>query len=388
MKMQNISYEQFFETQKTKFDEWQKHMKDVFGSFSKEDMTNFNMAEYYEKLFRVSQEFWKKGFDEWKKQMESAGQFPGMLGDFDFTFNPSEYYRNMAATAQDFWKKAGESKETYSALVELWRQLAEDLPGMDSKSIMEVYEKWSKEYASQLRSSLTPHIPDYMKDFSEKWMDNLELTGEKALENLKAWMSNGEDLQQAVQKMMAGSPNAYIEFMEVLKKNYEDTFGRIAHQPTFGKDMEFWRRYRDSFDRYVKFNIAATGFYTAMYEVIRDSTRKVIEDYMAMASEGDQPQTFDEFYKYWSKQVSANYDKVLFYEEYGRLAGNMVDEMARFKIAFDELCESYLAHLPVARKSDMEALHKTVYDLKKELRSLKKEIKGKETKGKEIKGHE
>jgi hypothetical protein len=112
-----------------------------------------------------------------------------------------------------------------------------------------------------------------------------------------------------------------------------------------------------------------------MYEVIRDSTQKVIEDYMTMSVDGEQPQTFDEFYKYWSKQVSATYDSVLFSEQYGQLAGNMVDEMAKFKLAYDELCESYLAHLPIARKSDMDALHKTVYDLKKEIRALKKEMK-------------
>ena len=379
--MQNITYEQFFETQKKMFDEWQKYMGSVFSNFTKEETANFNLPDYYNKLFETSQEFWKKGFDEWKKQMQAAGQSTGMPGDFDF--NPAEYYKNMATASQDFLKKAGESKNTYSALVELWRQLAEELPAPDNKGILEVYEKWSKEYARQLRSSLTPHVPDYMKEFSEKWMDYFELSGEKTMENIKTWMGSGENLQQAMQKMMAGSPNAYIEFMEALKKNYEETFGRIAHQPLAGKDMEFWRRYRDSFDRFVKYNIAATEFYTAMYQVIRESTKKVIEDYMNMSADGNQPQTFDEFYKYWSKQVSSNYDTVLFYEEYGKLAGNMVDEMARFKIAYDELCESYLVHLPVAKKSDMDALYKTVYELKKELRSLKKEIKGEEVKDNE-----
>ena len=374
--MHNNFYEQFFETQKATFDEWQKYMKNVYANFTKEEATSFNLPDYYDKLFEAGQDFWKKGYDEWKKHMPDSGQFSGMTDSFDF--DPAEYYKNMATAAEDFWKKVGDSQKTYSALSELWNQLNDGLSARDNKAALEVYEKWNKQYAKLLRSSLTPNVPDYIKEYSEKLMDYFELTGQKVLDNVKTWISSGEDLQQAVEKMLTGSPNAYIDFMEVLKKNYEETFGRIAFQPTFGKDMEFWRRYRDSFDRFAKYNIAVTGFYTAMYEVIRESTNKVIEEYKDMSAGGSQPKTFDEFYKHWSKQVSETYNKVLFSEQYGRLAGNMIDEMARFKLAYDELCESFLAHLPVAKKSDMDALHKTVYELKKELRSLKKEIKDNE----------
>ena len=369
--MQNTFYEQFFETQKTMFEDWQKNMKNAFGNFPKGEATDFNFPDYYDKLFKAGQEFWEKGFDEWKKQTQAAGQFSGMAGNFDF--DPAEYYKNMATTAQDFWKKADESKKTYSMLGDLWRRLSEATAAQDNKGVRDIAEEWSKQYASLLRSYLIPNMPGFTKEFCDKVMDYYELSGEKAWENFNVWMGGAEDIQQAMKKMMDGSPNSYIEFMEILKKNYDATFGRMTQMPMFGKDMEFWRRYRDNYDRFVKFNMASTGFYSAMYEVIRESTQKVIEEYMAMPK--DQPQTFEEFYKYWAQQVSATYDKVLFSEQYGRLAGNMVDEMAKFKIAYDELCESYLAHLPIAKKSDMDALYKTVYELKKEIRSLKKEIK-------------
>jgi len=372
--MYNNFYEQFLEAQKSRFDDWQKYMENFFGNFNKENMGDMSQSEYYDKMFEAGQEFWKKGFDEWKRQMQSAGQFSSMMGQF--SFDPSEYYKNMSVSAQEFWKKVDESKSTYTALVELWRQLSEETAPSDRKGILEVYGKWSKECSKLIRSGLTPNVPEYIKEFSEKLMDYADLSGEKALDNLKIFINNSDNIQQAMEKMMIGSPNAYVEFMEVLRKNYDETFGHIANQPMFGKDMEFWRRYRDSFDRYMKFNIAAAEFYTAMYEVIRESTSKVVEEYIAMSADGEQLTTFDEFYKYWAKQVSATYDKVLFSEQYGQLAGNMIDEMSRFKLAYDELCEVYLAHLPIARKSDMDALHRTVYELKKEVRALKKDMKG------------
>jgi len=331
--MYNNFYEQFLELQKTGFNEWQKYIENTFGSFAKEGMASFQ-------------------------------------------FNIDEFYDSMANTTQEFWKKVDESKEVYSAVLQLWHSLSEEPVSLDAKGALEVYEKWNKENFKLLRNSLAPNVPDYLKEFSDKLMDYSELSSEKIIENMKLGVAGGEELQKAMQKMTIGNPRAYIEFMEVLRKNYEETFGRMTSQPMFGKDMEFWRRYIENFDRYVKFNIAAAEFYAAMYEVIHESTQKVVEEYIAMTKEGEQHKTFDEFYKYWAKQVSSTYDKVLFSDEYGQLAGNMIDEMSRFKLAYDELSEVYLASLPIARKSDMDALHKTVYELKKEVRALKKAVKG------------
>jgi hypothetical protein len=354
-------------------------LKKSSDSFSNEETTFFNPADYYNKLFETSQDYWKKNYDEWQKLVQSAEQHSGITGNFDF--NPADFYKNMTSAAQDFWKKADESKNTYTALLDLWRQLAEKSTTLDNKGITEVYEKWNRQFADLFRDSMTPDVPGYVKDFNEKWMDCFKTSGETMMDNAKAWTSSFEEFQKAAQRAQAGGPNSVIEFMEALKKNYEETFGQMARHPMFGKDMEFWRRHRDSFDRFVKYNIAASGFYTAMYDVISDSTRRVIEEYAAMSARGDQFKSFEEFYKYWSKQVSATYDKALFTEQYCRLAGNMVDEMSRFKMAYDELIESYLANQPIAKKSDMNALYKTVYELKKELRSLKKEMKNNEKRG-------
>ena len=339
------------------------------------------------------QDFWEKGFEEWKKWMQSMGQ-AGAQGSSIFEegqafwkksfeawqeqMQPAwekgfEEWKNMSAM-QDFWAKAAESQKTYAALSELWQQLTEKSAAQDSQGVLDVYAQWNGQYANLLRSGLMPNVPDYIKEYSEKWIDNLEQSGETMLEHIKTWTGTGEALLAAIENTLNNSPNAYIELMEAWKKTYEETFGLFARNPVFGKDMAFWQRHKDSFDRFVKFNIAATGFYTAMYEVIRESTLKVMEDYAALSAKGEEPKSFDEFYSYWAKQVSATYDKVLFSEQYGRLAGNMVDEMAKFRLAYDALCESYLTQFPVPKKSDMDELHKTVYELKKELRALKKEI--------------
>ena len=85
-------------------------------------------------------------------------------------------------------------------------------------------------------------------------------------------------------------------------------------------------------------------------------------------------ETFEEFYKYWSKTVSAAYGKALFSDELSVLAGDMVDSMSKFKKDYDKISELYLSNAPFPKKSEMDELYKTVYNLKKEVRALKKEL--------------
>lgn len=132
-------------------------------------------------------------------------------------------------------------------------------------------------------------------------------------------------------------------------KSYENTFGKLISAPTFGKDMAFWQSQKSSFNSYIKYNIASTKFYMSLVEIAREATRKTLDDYVAMRKEGTQPKTFDEFYKSWNKTVSKAYDKVLFSEEISVLAGNMVNEMAKFKMEYDKACEMWLASMPIPK---------------------------------------
>ncbi len=163
--------------------------------------------------------------------------------------------------------------------------------------------------------------------------------------------------------------------MNASRTFYDNTFSKLLNAPSFGRDMEFWERQKSIFDRFVKFNIAATEFYSRIGDIAQDATKQVLEDYVKMSGEGTQPKSFDEFYKYWAKAVSAAYDKVLLSEELSILAGKMVDELSRFKAAFDKAWESYLALFPIPKKSDLDDLYKTVYELKKEVKALKKALK-------------
>lgn len=356
--MPNNVYQQFFAAQKAMFEQWQNYMKSAFKN--SEANKSSEAMEYYNRMFEASQDFWQKAFDEWQKNFQTSVS--------GFSFNPAEYYAKMSETAQDFWKKAGESYKSYQAVYELWRKL--NTPGWDGKDLIDTYEAWVKEWAGLIRDNFMPNMPGFVKNFAEKVLDNTLTASNIASDHLKTWAANNEDLKNAFATSLQDAPKGYIEMLEVWQKMYEDSFGKYMNAPTFGRDMEFWQHQKAAFDRFIKFNISSTRFYTAIYDVAEEATKKVLDDYVDMLAKGTQPKSFDDFYKYWSKVVSGSYDSVLFSEEMSQLAGGMVDAMSRYKMESDRMWEFYLANVPVPKKSDMTTLYKTVYQLKKDMRAL------------------
>ncbi|MDR1947532.1 MAG: hypothetical protein LBQ51_10270 [Desulfovibrio sp.] len=326
-------------------------------------------AQFYEKFFETQ----KSMFEEWQKTMQAS--YKNVAAASETAENQQEFYKKVFGSSDDFFKKIGDSSQVYQSLFDLWKRLSESGPSLDAKAAGEIYEDWSRHFFEQLREVFVPTVPAFMQHFTENFVDKFESTDKVLAGNFKTWFTAEEELRKAWFDSLGKGPKGYVDFLEVWRKTYEDTTGKLVNAPTFGKDMDSWKLRKAVFDSYIKYSIAATRFSVALADIAGEATRKTLDDYTAMFAGEQKIKTFDEFYKYWSKTVSSTYEKVLFSDEMSRLAGNMVDEMANFRSEFDKLFELSFADLPIPKKSDMDDLYATMYALKKEVRALKKEVK-------------
>jgi Ca2+-binding EF-hand superfamily protein len=326
--------------------------------------------QVYEKFFEAQ----KALFDEWQKNMQAS--FKNFAPGGDQGEKISDFYKKAFESPQDFMKKIGESTEVYQSLFDLWKKLSEGGAKLDAKAAGEIYDEWSGRFFTLLHKAFVPSVPAFMQKFAEIFASKLESSNKVLSENYKNLSAADEQLRTAWFNSLDKGPKGYIDFLEVFRKVYDETTGKAAKAPTFGKDMDFWKRQQVVMDSYIKYNIASSRFYAALAEIAGDATRKALKDYVEMCSGDDnKSKTFEDFYKYWSKTVSAAYEKVLFSDEMSMMAGNMVDEMAKFHAEFDKFFELLFASLPIPKKSDMDDLYATVYELKKEVKALRKEIK-------------
>ena len=325
----------------------------------------------YGPFFEQYMQSQKNLFDQWQANMKTAFQGKAETPPSEPSGENAEEPHDFS---REFWNKIQEGSKTYQAMMDLWKDLSAKGTTFDRQTAQEVYATWLKQGYEVIQSVLIPSMPEYMRDFAARSAERMKSSADVVSDYNSIWAENEDAVSKAWMDSLGKGPKGYISFLEAWQNSYEATVGKLMNAPTFGKDMDFWKQQKASFDRFIKYNIASTQFYASLSEIIREATKKVLDDYVEMCAQQTQPKTFEEFYKYWTKVVSAYYEKVLFTDEVSVLAGNMVNEMSKFKKEYDKLCEMYLDSMPVPKKSDMDDLYKTVHELKREVRQLRKEV--------------
>ena len=98
----------------------------------------------------------------------------------------------------------------------------------------------------------------------------------------------------------------------------------------------------------------------------------MVQKYLEMTEEGIQPKTFNEFYTYWSNELEKIFDSYFATPEYTKLLGQLSTAAMEYRIEMQNLLERYLADTPIVTRSEINSLYKTIYDLKKEIKTMKK----------------
>jgi polyhydroxyalkanoate synthesis regulator phasin len=100
------------------------------------------------------------------------------------------------------------------------------------------------------------------------------------------------------------------------------------------------------------------------------------EKLAAMQVEGKaQPMSFRDLYRMWWETSEELYIELFRTEEFSKLQGQLVDKGMQFRRDFQAYVEEATKELPFPNRSEMDHLYKIVDKLKREVRTLKKELK-------------
>lgn len=292
---------------------------------------------------------------------------------FETTKSMSDLWNKFYEDPQNIWVKMNEGFKVYQDLYKLWNKIT-DQTALDSKTVLKIYNEWQDQYSDYMKKTYIPNLPEYMRDITAKYTDMTE-TYRGAMNTFwKPWIENEADMKEKLFSSFLNDPQAYLDYLNIIQKNYDESFSKLMTHPMFGKDRESLELQRKSFDKYIKFSISLNEFNTRIYQIYLDATKQVMDDYVKMYTEGTQPKTFEEFYKYWASQVNNAYDKIFFSDDFSKLVGHTVEAMTKFKKEADKVFEDFLRYVPVPKQSEMDSLYKNVYELKKEIRTLKADI--------------
>jgi class III poly(R)-hydroxyalkanoic acid synthase PhaE subunit len=211
-------------------------------------------------------------------------------------------------------------------------------------------------------------------EFYDQAVKFIEAYGASVTGFARPWTEAMQKNIRVMPQLAEGRPESFMHIFHNIFNALDSTFGKVFHVPAVGRDREKITLLLRAIDD-VAVNMAknieyqhllyVTGM-TAMEQVIDAIARKI--------RSGEEIKSFDEFFDLWIDLNEKTYLELFQREEFSRLQGELTESTLTVRRHFFKLMELYLYDLPIALRSEMDDLYKTVYDLKKKVRGLEKRL--------------
>ncbi len=191
--------------------------------------------------------------------------------------------------------------------------------------------------------------------------------------------------QQWLEKTFGGAKPAQAHVFEKLDRNtfktwteiYEKEFRQILKMPKIGLTREYQERLSELADKFSIFQTTLAEFLYTLYLPIEKSVQVVQEAIGEMAKKGELEDDFKKYYSMWIKTLEGHYMTLFKSPEYTSILGKLLDAVEDYKIARENVLMDMLQNLPIPTNRDIDDVYREIYELKKKVRELSREIERK-----------
>ena len=339
---------------------------------------------------------WKK-FADANPMMDYWKQFADNMPDM------GEYWKsfqNMMPNMQDYWKNFANMLPGMNAY---WDNFAKMMPNADAfkdfapflkvpgfEGFTKVFDMWKSfgdpnamvqdfqdKYMDIIGNVIKSLFPENVQAFIMNPKDFMNMMVEYYKQFVSPWMEIDADIMK---RLAEGDPDAYIDFFKDYQAKYAEEIEKYFTVMGMGLNREANEDYMKAMNQWNKAMISMGELMAVITKTAQESFQQIAEKVQADLAEGKSITTFRDFYTVWYSVTEAAYEKLLATDEFAIVFDDFSDRYAQFMIAQNKVYERMLAFLPIPTNTDMKALYKTVYDLRKDVRDLKKALAAKEEK--------
>jgi class III poly(R)-hydroxyalkanoic acid synthase PhaE subunit len=155
---------------------------------------------------------------------------------------------------------------------------------------------------------------------------------------------------------------------------YEKEFRQFYTLPQLGLTRVYQEKFNDALDKHNRFQAAFAEFMHVFLLPMEKSLSQLQEELARMAEEGSLPDDANAYYKMWIKNLEGRYMQLYQSPEYLRVMNNTLGTLVEFLSVRQAVTNDVLKAMAVPTQTDMDELYKEIYQLKKRIRMLEKQI--------------
>jgi class III poly(R)-hydroxyalkanoic acid synthase PhaE subunit len=324
-------------------------------------------------------------YDFFKKNFVQNPMFAGLYGEASNNLTDQMYkqwtegMKSMSAfipnqTVKDGFDRFFSSYQMFSGLQSYWDSILKNFP-TDMKDWDSFTKSVMKQYQNLSGGFLAAFIPEQLKNFFTMPSENFTTMQQSLMQFFKPWIEDSTVLHGYLTKAMLGDREAYAEFMKEWAKVYKSSFSKMLNVPAIGANRVSIEKMMKLLDDYVNFVIIFNEFNLMISNMMTGAMEKLLAHLAELQSEGNQPQTFMEFYKIWSKFNEQAFMELYATDEFSKIMNETVSAGSKLQILCDDFVQDILAFLPLPNKREFDDVAHEVYQLRKKVKVLEKELK-------------
>jgi len=341
---------------------------------------------WQEELWKGWQTAWQKGMEQWQKMLEQGKkEFPGadlFQSWQEMVFKQFQELSKAqpAGLGAEVFSRALNAGAIYTKVLDFWKNAFASFLEMegdksDPEALRKLQDQWIDQYQDLLKSLWGVEPSGIQKEALDSWAKILKTQTDAYWEAITPVIKNLEQLPEKLQASAKGESQGIIELYALLRKNYEDTFGKVLRVPTMGYFREIQERVNKSIDSYVEYVATSSQYYSLLYQTGIRGMEKVIsrlEEYKD--KDWTSPDAAKEFYRLWWTINEDTYHELFLSPEFINLLREVLTRGLNLRKFMDELYDKLVESTPLPSKKDMDEIYLAIYELKKEVRWQRRAI--------------
>lgn len=164
------------------------------------------------------------------------------------------------------------------------------------------------------------------------------------------------------------------DFMQLFHAAFEQTMGRALMAPSIGLTRDFNEKVTKAFDLWLANQQAQTTYQLLVGEAWVDAFQAMMKKLVEMAQKGETISDTRHLLRIWVDVADEVFIELFHSEAYAAAQSTYVNSNMTLRRQQRELLEVWLRNNDMPTRSDVDEAHRQIYELRKEVRALKKSM--------------
>lgn len=311
--------------------------------------------------------------DAWKKSTENwtgiFNQYYEMLNN-----NMGDWQKNLQnGTTQDAYRNMVNMGEGFAKFYEMWMPMWKSI--QEKTFNMEQYKEWMnpsmyKELMDKYFGFMPEQSQQYFQQMGNMMQENMKQAGQFG-------MGNYQQMRGAANNMFGGiiGPEMFTNLLNGYNNWYgqlQNSISPIVRMMTPNQHTKTFMEWNDIANRMMVYNIKNTEMQYMIYSQGNKVMDALAENIQSKIQSGEEINSIMALYQEWLNLSDKTFVGLFESDEYSKIMAEVSAMQLKLKKDVEGQMEKFMTGIPVATRSEMDEMYKTIYDLKKQVRQLEK----------------